>query len=73
MSFFNATDVDMASWRTQKDDGDSLLPVSLTTSEAPRGPSPTPSIDLPVEETGEDWAASILMVAKSPVEREVEA
>lgn len=73
MSFFNATDVDVASWRAQKDDGDSLLPVSRTTSEAPRGPSPTPSIDLPVEETGEDWAASILMVAKSPVEREVEA
>ena len=71
MSFFNATDMDVASWRTRKDDGDSLLPVSRTTSEVRRGPSPTPSIDLSVEETGEDWAASILMVAKSPVEQEV--
>lgn len=66
MSFFNATDVEVASWRAKRDDNDSLLPISRATSEAPRGASPTPSIDLPVEETCEDWAASIFMATKSP-------
>ncbi|KZT71058.1 RhoGAP-domain-containing protein [Daedalea quercina L-15889] len=70
MSFFNATDVDVSSWRAKKEDCDSLLPMSRSVSEAPRGMSPTPSIDLPVEETDEDWAASILMVARNPVEQE---
>jgi len=72
LSFFN-NEVEVSSWRTKKDEDESLLPMSRTSSSAPRGPSPTPSIHLPVEETKEDWAESILMVANGPAEQEAEA
>ncbi|KAH9935378.1 uncharacterized protein B0H18DRAFT_1114134 [Fomitopsis serialis] len=68
MSFFN-TEVEVSSWRAKRDEDDSLLPMSRTPSSAPQGPSPTPSINLPVEETQEDWAESILMATNGPAEQ----